>query len=107
MDSIKFRYNANDLCTKQIALTKEQTQFLKSEYNLGYRFIVRGANGNLYAFKEKPKKGFGGELYPTWGAKNELSTLLLLDNVNNECFPFIKRSDIEPWEIEKILNKVV
>lgn len=81
---------------QKIQLTKEQIKILKALKTLGFNWIARDKDDDLYAYNTKPKK-----LIYSWSIG---SSATLLDFLTVE-FDFIKWSDDEPTNIDELLKE--
>lgn len=79
---------------KEYELTQEQIKILKALKTLGFNWIARDKDTNLYGYNTKPKK-----LIDVW---NIGSSLMPLDFLT-VGFDFIKWSDDEPTKIDDLL----
>ena len=78
---------------KREEYTDEQKEVFKALRLLGFNWIAKDNNGELYAYKEKPHKTSGDK----W-IDNKLS-YIYLSTLDKNLFDFIKWEDNEPFEI--------
>lgn len=80
---------------KEIKLTDREIEVLEALKMLGYEWLVRDKDNDLYAYGDKPEKdGF------SWGGN------FYIDMTLHDIFKFIKWEDGEPTKIDDLLKGV-
>ncbi len=79
---------------EEIKLTDKEIEVLKALKTLGYEFLARDEDTELYAYIEKPDK-----CSYDWGL-----VIGLFIDVNSDVFNFIKWEDKEPTNIDDLLK---
>jgi hypothetical protein len=95
--SYLLKYDNLDLIweRKEHKLTQEQIKILKALKTLGFNWIARDKDNDLYAYNTKPKK-----LIYIWDEGSSVTSL----NYLTVRFDFIKWEDEEPINIDDLLN---
>jgi len=75
-------------------LTKHEVQILEALQTLGYKWLAKDQDGELFAYINKPKK-----LNSVW-----LDEIIAETRIYENLFSFIEWKDNEPIEIEEMLK---
>lgn len=81
---------------KEIKLTDREIEILKALKVLGYEFLARDENTDMYAYNGKPYKGS----YRSYWVLDDDGSV----KVNGDTFNFIKGTEKEPTSIDDLLK---
>lgn len=82
-------------CVEKIKLSEDEITVLKALDIIGYKYLARDKNENIFAYDEEPEKGL-----TIWSSDCFLSMSIL----KSELFNFVKWTDKNPYNVKELLG---